>query len=151
QALIKTDLLPGPIGGRVGQTATLTNNAGGRFVDRWIHLSPRSKKCIWTRDLHALELPIAHGEGKFVPADEAVRQALWDHDQVALVYTRADGASPRGEAPDNPNGSVDDIAGITDESGLVLGLMPHPERFVNGFCHPNWSGRVSGEGKGAGL
>ncbi len=151
QVLVKTDLLPGPIAGKTGQTATLTNNACARFVDRWIHLSPRSKKCIWTRDLQPLDLPIAHGEGMFVPADESVRRALWNDDQVALVYTRADGASPQGEFPDNPNGSVDDIAGVTDASGLVLGLMPHPERYVNFLNHPNWGARPRGEEKGAGL
>jgi phosphoribosylformylglycinamidine synthase len=127
QVLIKTDLLPGPIAGREGQTCTLTNNASGRFVDRWILLKRRSAKCIWTEGIDSLELPIAHGEGRFVPAYEAVRQALWEEDRVALTY---DG--------DNPNGSVDDIAGITDASGLVLGLMPHPERFVTPLQHPAW-------------
>src|SRR6185437_9757895 len=151
QVLVKTDLLPGAIAGRAGQTATLTNNACGRFVDRWIHLSPRSKKCVWTSDIAELDLPIAHGEGKFVPADESVRRALWDNDQVALVYTRADGSSPQGEYPDNPNGSIDDIAGVTDESGLVLGLMPHPERFVSFLNHPNWPNRAAADEKGAGL
>src|SRR5690349_7040365 len=85
QVLVKTDLLPGPVGGETGQTCTLTNNDCGRFVDRWIRLAPRSKKCIWTSGLSEIELPIAHGEGKFVPATEQVRKALWDNDQVALV------------------------------------------------------------------
>jgi phosphoribosylformylglycinamidine synthase len=151
QVLVKTDLLPGPMAGRSGQTATLTNNDCGRFVDRWVHLSPRSKKCVWTREVEALDLPIAHGEGKFVPADEAVRRALWDKDQIAFVYTRADGSSPQGQLPDNPNGSVDDIAGVTDESGLVLGLMPHPERYVTSLNHPAWSSKGSNQGVGAGL
>src|SRR5712671_6206941 len=64
QVLVKTDLLPGPIGGREGQTCTLTNNDGGRFIDRWIKLAPRGSKCIWTSGLETIELPIAHGEGK---------------------------------------------------------------------------------------
>ncbi len=83
---MKTDLLPGPLAGQTGQTATLTNNDSGRFVDRWIHLLPRGDKCIWTKGIGPIDLPIAHGEGKFVPADDAVRRALWDQDQVALVY-----------------------------------------------------------------
>ena len=144
QVLVKTDLLPGQIGGRIGQTATLTNNDCGRFVDRWIHLSPRSNKCVWTAGLERLELPIAHGEGKFVPADESIRRALWDNDQVALVYTKADGSSPQGRFPDNPNGSVDDIAGVCDPSGLVLGLMPHPERYVSFLQHPAWTSAEAG-------
>src|SRR3954463_1850948 len=93
QVLAKTDLLPGPIAGEVGQTCTLTNNDSGRFVDRWVHLAPRSKKCIWTADLDQIELPIAHGEGKFIPANDRIRKALWDNDQVALVYMNEDGSS----------------------------------------------------------
>jgi phosphoribosylformylglycinamidine synthase len=148
QVLVKTDLLPGNVGGQAGQTCTLTNNDGGRFVDRWVHLAGKSCKCIWTAGLERLELPIAHGEGKFVPANEAVRKALWDNDQVALVYTRGDG-SPASGGADNPNGSVDDIAGVCDASGLVFGLMPHPERFVDSTQHPAWTRRgATGVGEG---
>jgi phosphoribosylformylglycinamidine synthase len=140
QVLVKTDLLPGPLAGRTGQTATLTNNDSGRFIDRWIALQPRGEKCIWTRGLGRIELPIAHGEGKFVPADDAVRRALWDQNQVALVY---DG--------ENPNGSVDDIAGVCDSTGLVLGLMPHPERHIDPLQHYAWTTRrdsLPAEGQG---
>lgn len=151
QVLVKTELLPGPLAGRSGQTCTLTNNDCGRFVDRWIHLAPRGAKCIWTRGLEPLELPIAHGEGKFVPPDETYRQALWDNDQVALVYTKADHSPANGIFPDNPNGSIDDIAGVCDESGLVLGLMPHPERHVDPLQHPAWTGKISLPLVGQGL
>ncbi len=139
QVLVKTDLLPGPLAGRIGQTATLTNNDCGRFVDRWIRLAPRSKRCIWTAGIAPLELPIAHGEGKLVPADPGVREALWANDQVALVYTREDGQAANGEFPHNPNGSIDDIAGVCDATGLVFGLMPHPERFVDSTQHYCWT------------
>ena len=149
QVLVKTDLLPGELTGRGGQNCTLTNNQSGHFVDRWIHLSARSGKCVWTQGLERLELPIAHGEGRFVPADETIRRALWDNDQVALVYTRADGSAAGGAFPDNPNGSVDDIAGVCDGSGLVFGLMPHPERYVDAIQHPAWTRLgLSGEGEG---
>lgn len=152
QVLIKTDLLPGELAGRAGQNCTLAHNVGGRFVDRWVHLQPRSKRCIWTRDLDPLELPIAHGEGRFVPAEEAVRSALWEDERVALVYARPDGLPADGQPPHNPNGSVDDIAGICDASGLVLGLMPHPERYVSLLQHPAWSRRERGQdAPGAGL
>jgi phosphoribosylformylglycinamidine synthase len=139
QVLAKTDLLPGPIAGQSGQACTLTNNDCGRFVDRWIHLARRSRKCIWTAGLEQIELPIAHGEGKFVPRDARIRRALWDDDQVALVYIRPDGSPAAGRFPDNPNGSVDDIAGVCDSTGLVFGLMPHPERFVHPLQHPAWT------------
>jgi len=150
QVLVKTDLLPGPLAGRTGQTCTLTHNESGRFVDRWIHLQGRESKCIWTAGISQLDLPVAHGEGKFVPADDQVRKALWDSQQVALVYAKAEGSPARGEFPDNPNGSVDDIAGVCDASGLVFGLMPHPERYVDALQHPNWA-RAHRTGTGQGL
>ena len=139
QVLVKTDMLPGPLGGRSGQTCTLTNNTSGRFTDRWIKLAPRPSHCIWTAGIGPMELPIAHGEGRFVPADDAVRAALWEKRQVPLVY--------EGE---NPNGSIDAIAGVCDASGLVFGLMPHPERHIDPTQHPAWTSRnplpVEGDG-----
>jgi phosphoribosylformylglycinamidine synthase len=140
QVLVKTDLLPGGLAGRTGQTATLTNNDCGRFVDRWVELKPEASRCIWTKNLHALDLPVAHGEGKFVPVDEAVRKTLWHEQQVALTY-----------AGENPNGSVDAIAGVCDSSGLVFGLMPHPERFVDRTQHYAWTCRGNASGEGDGL
>lgn len=139
QVLVKTDLLPGPLAGATGQTATLTNNDSGRFTDRWVRVAPRGNKCIWTMGLEPIDLPIAHGEGKFVSASDSVGKALWDNEQVALVYVKADDSPANGTAPDNPNGSVDDIAGVCDASGLVFGLMPHPERYIEPFQHPAWT------------
>jgi phosphoribosylformylglycinamidine synthase subunit PurQ / glutaminase len=140
QVLVKTDMLPGTLGGRTGQTCTLTNNTSGRFIDRWIKLSARPSHCIWTAGVGPMELPIAHGEGRFVPADDAVRTALWEKHQVPLVY---DG--------DNPNGSTDAIAGVCDASGLVFGLMPHPERHIDPTQHPAWTSRQPLPAEGDGL
>jgi phosphoribosylformylglycinamidine synthase len=151
QVLVKTDLLPGSLDKlRTGQTCTLTNNDCGRFVDRWVKLATRSTKCIWTTGMEQLDLPVAHGEGKFVTGDENVRKALWAQEQVALVYVKADGSPANGQFPDNPNGSVDDIAGVCDQTGLVLGLMPHPERYAAAMAHPSWTknGQCSDEGAG---
>ena len=182
QVLIKTDLLPGRVAGRSGQSCTLTNNDCGRFIDRWVRLTPLPEsKCIWTRGLrqgsgfgdqgsggegvassssslspeprtlNPLTLPVAHGEGKFVAADDDVRRALWDEGQVALVYANEDGSPAAGHFPDNPNGSTDDIAGVCDPTGLVFGLMPHPERYVDPTQHPAWTrSREAGE-PGQGL
>lgn len=136
QVLIKTHLLPGPIGGRSGQTCTLTSNANGRFVDRWTRLRAHSRKCIWTRGFDVIDLPVAHGEGRFVAADESIRKSLWSHDLVVLTYAKSDGSPADGSFPENPNGSVDDIAGICDSSGLVFGLMPHPERYMHAMQNP---------------
>jgi phosphoribosylformylglycinamidine synthase subunit PurQ / glutaminase len=154
QVLVKTDLLPGSISGRSGQTATLTNNNCGRFIDRWVRLGAvKGSRCVWTAGLQPplIELPVAHGEGKFIPADDSVRRALWESGQVALVYAREDGAAARGQFPDNPNGSVDDIAGVCDASGLVFGLMPHPERYVEPLQHPAWTSQRPPRKTGHGL
>ena len=141
QVLVKTSLQPGPLAGRTGQTCTLTNNSSGRFTDRWVKLAGRGGKCIWTAGVSAIELPIAHGEGRFVPADDSVRRELWDRGQVALVYDQ-----------DNPNGSADDIAGVCDSTGLVFGLMPHPERHIDAIQHPAWTSRKDRpDGEGDGL
>jgi phosphoribosylformylglycinamidine synthase len=151
QVLVKTDLLPGALDGRSGQLATLASNDSGRFIDRWIKVAPHPSKCIWTQGLEPIELPVAHGEGKFIPADDAVRRALWSAEQIALTYIKPDGSPAGGGFPDNPNGSVDDIAGICDSSGLILGLMPHPERFVRALQHPAWTRRSGCSEPGAGL
>lgn len=157
QVLVKTNLLPGNLAGRAGQTCTLAHNDNGRFVDRWVHVKAHRSNCIWTKGLAEsdadaaspplphfptpplLHLPVAHGEGKFVPIDEGVRNALWADGHVALTYATAAGAPAAGAFPDNPNGSTDDIAGVCDASGLVFGLMPHPERYVDPLQHPAWT------------
>jgi len=151
--LVKTGLLPGPIAGRTGQTCTLTNNDTGRFIDRWVRLEAPKSKCIWTAGIEQpFELPIAHGEGKFIPADDTVRAALWENQQVALTYAQQ--LPGRWDpAAGNPNGSIDAIAGICDGSGLILGLMPHPERHVSVLQHPAWTsyGDLGGEASGLRL
>ncbi len=145
QVLIKSGLLPA---GRVDpagahRDATLGWNDCGMFVDRWIHLRCDSGKCVFLPAGEVIALPIAHGEGKFMAADESVLQRLRDDDQVALRYTDADGKTPPEDSGDaiNPNGSVDNIAGICDPTGRVLGLMPHPERFIEVTHHPQWTRR----------
>ena len=142
QVLVKTGLLPGFDGpddqsALPPQRATLADNAVPRFVDRWVGLKIEpATVCIWTRGLDAFDLPVAHGEGRFV-ADDDVLDHLESSGQVALSYT------------DNPNGSMRDIAGICDPSGLVLGLMPHPERFTDATHHPTWTRRPTDSPAGA--
>jgi phosphoribosylformylglycinamidine synthase len=133
QVLLKSGLLgdfnPADAVDPPAQKTTLTDNTNPRFVDRWVGLrSDPASQCIWTRDLGEFDLPIAHGEGRFV-AEATVLDQLEANGQVALRYT------------DNPNGSDRDIAGLCDPSGLVLGLMPHPERFVHRTHHPQWTRR----------
>ena len=124
QALVHAGLLPGVE--RVD--AALVANDHGRFECRWVWLKPGSKSSIWTAELDGpLWCPIAHGEGRFVSND--VDRLVAD-DLVAFRYADRDGEQAHGSFPANPNGSADDIAGVTDPSGLVLGMMPHPEDHV---------------------
>lgn len=141
QVLVKLGLLPDPRSAG-HQTVTLAENCGGRFIDQWVHLEAAEKgRCIWTRQLQRLELPIAHREGRFVAGSPETLHRLRDGGQVVLRYVRnGDGQAslgPTGDSTGNPNGSVDGIAGICDPSGLVLGLMPHPERYTDPAHHPN--------------
>jgi len=139
QVMIKSGLLPwGNVApGQANHDATLAWNDSGKFEDRWVHLRADSPKCVFLPPGEIIALPIAHGEGKFVPRDDAAHAALREGDQLALRYVDAEGNS--GDYPVNPNGSIDDIAGICDPTGRVMGLMPHPERFVDVTHHPRWT------------
>ena len=144
QVLVQTGLLPGPGAGEPwpdqppAQRVALTDNKDARFHDRWVGMTyEASSTCIWTRGLDdgleesmrqvVHQLPVAHGEGRFVAADAAVLRALEQGGQVAARYT------------DNYNGSQGAIAGICDVSGRIFGLMPHPERYLDWNRHPSWT------------
>jgi len=140
QVMIKCGLLPW---GRIEPTcahrdATLAWNDSGRFEDLWVYLRADSDKCVFLQGGDVLTLPIAHGEGKFIPASDSVLKSLRAGNQLALRYVDSAGRPACGY-PANPNGSVDDIAGVCDPSGRILGLMPHPERFVDQTHHPQWT------------
>jgi phosphoribosylformylglycinamidine synthase subunit PurQ / glutaminase len=128
------------------QTITLANNDSARFEARWIHLRASARPNAFLPGDRILAMPIAHGEGKVVTADEAVRRRLRDEGHIALTYCDAEGRP--GPYPVNPNGSQDDIAGLVDATGRVLGLMPHPERHVHPTQHPEWTRRKAETGDG---
>ncbi|HOU35724.1 MAG TPA: phosphoribosylformylglycinamidine synthase I [Candidatus Omnitrophota bacterium] len=137
QVLVKAGLLPG--NASQAQEASLIINDCGCFRDEWVYLRPGcpggASKCVWTKDLPAvITLPIAHGEGKFVTADEAVMKRLKKNKQIVFQY--CDGSGALAGYPHNPNGSQENIAGICDETGRILGLMPHPERNILETQHP---------------
>ena len=147
QVLVQVGLLPGPRAGEAWpqerapeQTLSLSENIGARFVDRWVGIEPvTGSVCLWTRGLEscladrpierrdAMQLPVAHGEGRLVARGPDTLRDLASHGQVALRYA------------DNFNGSQDAIAGICDPSGRIFGLMPHPERFLDWTRHPYWT------------
>ncbi|HUT59210.1 MAG TPA: phosphoribosylformylglycinamidine synthase I [Phycisphaerae bacterium] len=141
QVMVKSGLLPwGRVEpGEAHRDATLAWNTSGRFEDRWVHLKAASDKCVFLPPGEIIALPIAHGEGRFVPRDERVLARLREGDQIALAYVDADGNI--GGYPINPNGSVADVAGLCDPTGRILGLMPHPERFMHVTQHPRWTGQ----------
>jgi len=125
QVLVKMGLLPEP---DFSQRVTITTNDSGHFEDRWVILKANPKSlCIFTRGLDYLLCPVRHGEGKFIPRDDKVLEELKENDQIVFQYTDKDG-KPAGY-PYNPNGSVENIAGICDRSGHIFGMMPHPEAF----------------------
>ncbi|MDP2926168.1 MAG: phosphoribosylformylglycinamidine synthase I [Nanoarchaeota archaeon] len=133
QVLVKYGLLP-RVNGEIKQTTTLTYNDSGRFECRWVKLvQPRESKCIWTKGISSIDLPVAHGEGKFVAPPDLI-QRLFDEDQVVFQYANSSGIATT-NYPDNPNGSIQAIAGICDPTGLIFGLMPHPERYNRPMNH----------------
>ncbi len=143
QVLVKAGILPGPLTDKdfenheSSNKATLTFNDSGRFEDRWVHLKVDGKS-VWTEGMEGLVyFPVAHGEGKFVPKDESVLKKIINNGQVIFRYSSTNGRKPK--YPENPNGAVDDIAGITDKTGRILGLMPHPERHFLFINHPHWT------------
>lgn len=147
QVLVKAGILPGmmithtpkqlPLSS--GQSITLTDNQSERFECRWVTLTadPQSV-CVFTRTLtQPIEVPVAHGEGRFVSDSPERIHSLQAAGQIALRYTKPESAMP--DYPANPNGSVDAIAGICNPSGTVLGLMPHPENAIFPYQHPRWT------------
>jgi len=137
QVLVKTGILPGNDSDENQQEVTITNNDSGKFEDRWVYLAPQTDKCIFIEPGRQIYLPIAHGEGKVVTRDQQTLENLKAENQIAFKYVDENGNE--GAYPINPNGSMDSIAGLTDTTGRVLGLMPHPERFVRPTHHPHWS------------
>ena len=147
QVLVKTGLLPGPEAGESPdfvQRGSLTLNDSGRYEDRWVTLEfdPESP-CIWTKGMTRMECPVRHGEGKYVMPSQNDLDQLAAHHQLTVRYV--DPTTPVGQGmtdeplpyPTSPNGSMRNIAGICDATGLVFGLMPHPEAIYARWLHPN--------------
>jgi phosphoribosylformylglycinamidine synthase len=93
---------------------------------------------VFTSGIDTAEFPVRHGEGKFY-ADDNTLARLRENNQIALQYADAEGMLARGRFPYNPNGSLQDIAGICDPTGRIFGLMPHPEAYNHWTNHPDWT------------
>jgi phosphoribosylformylglycinamidine synthase len=150
QLMVKLGLLPGFDRDYTAQRVTLTFNDSGKFEDRWVCLSINGKSpCIFTKGIGKSYLPVRHGEGKFVAESADVLEKLHKQSQIVMCYTRDDDGAPTGDYPFNPNGSIDGIAAICDESGRMLGMMPHPEGYLHRTNHPRWTREhLPEEGKG---
>ncbi len=140
---------------------TLTWNNSGKYIDRWVRLKVTSSNSVFLKGMDEFEVPIAHAEGRIAVADGSVLAGLRDAQQISLCYWNDDAtvlAEKSGDPtsidilpePANPNGSLANIAGLSDSTGRVLGLMPHPERFLFATQHPQWT-RNGMRGDGHGL
>lgn len=130
QVLVNLGLLPG----------SLTYNDCGNFQTRWVKLMVnKNSPCIFTKGIECIELPIRHGEGKFwAPQEELIR--IKENNQAIVKYaSKITGNLAGGSFPENPNGSLDDIAGVANDRGTIFGLMPHPEDFNIKTNHPGWT------------
>lgn len=139
QILIKTGLLPFHTKSPDKMRATLTDNDSGKFEDRWVYLATEPDTvCVFTKSMKpVIELPVAHGEGKFIVQGENDMKELKNNGQVVLRYVNKNGGNP--SYPEDPNGSLGHIAGVCNKHGTIFGLMPHPERFLHKTNHPRWT------------
>ncbi|MDD3095782.1 MAG: phosphoribosylformylglycinamidine synthase subunit PurQ [Candidatus Neomarinimicrobiota bacterium] len=139
QALVKMGLLPNTQG-NFEQEVTLTHNDSGKFEDRWVRclIAPGNPTPFFSDpDLHQIDLPVRHGEGKLLIPDEKVKAAILAKKMNVLSYADENYA-PTSAYPANPNGSDLNCAGLCDPTGHILGMMPHPEAYLSLYNHPAW-------------
>lgn len=125
QILVSYGLLPG----------ALVHNTSARYVNRWVDLEV-TNDTPWLKNIKKFPVPVAHGEGKYF-ASAQILTRLKSHNMIALRYTKGDVYRYQ-KLPPNPNGAMEDIAGITSKSGRILGLMPHPDRAIFFTQLPYW-------------
>ena len=148
QIIVKMGLLPESEG---VQTATLSHNDSGKFEDRWVNMAANKKSpCVFTKGVDKIYLPIRHGEGKFIPKDSNFLKNIEKNNLVVFRYTDKKG-NPAKTYPENPNGSINSIAGVCDKTGRIFGLMPHPEAFCHPTNHPQWTRAKQLPKEGEGL
>jgi phosphoribosylformylglycinamidine synthase len=153
QILVKSGLLPN-VGGTFEQEVSLIVNDSGKFEDRWVHCrAGQPVKTPFLKDVDILALPVRHKEGKLVVRDDAIRAAILEQGLCALRYCDAAGNIAT-EYPALPNGAEWSCAALTDPTGHVLGMMPHPEAYLSIYNHPDWTRRreaAGGNEDGEGL
>lgn len=138
QIIANLGLVPGFEGKYGERKIALRNNASARYECRWVNIKNQTQKCVWTQGIELLRLPVSHGEGNFY-LEGKVLTKLKENDQVVFRYVNENGLIANGEFPYNPNGSLEDIAGVCDQTGRILALMPHPERNWSFYNQDNWT------------
>lgn len=136
QVLVKAGILPW-----IGkQVVTLSWNNSARFEDRWVYLKVENSVSPFLKGLpEIIRLPVAHAEGKFITEKKEILKKINDKKMVMFRYCNEKG--DLAGYPFNPNGSFENIAGICNETGLVFGMMPHPERCILKYHLPDWTGK----------
>ncbi len=127
QILVNLGLVPA-LNNYGERDVAVTHNESARYQCRWIDLKINGNSSSpWLKDIETLHVPVAHGEGRFMMDDKTLEQ-LQSNGQISAQYINDNGEFAKGEFPVNPNGSISDIAAITDKTGRILAMMPHPER-----------------------
>ena len=157
QVLVKMGLLPGDSDVSLTQTASLALNDSGQYENRWatLEFDPNSP-CIWTKGISRMRVPVRHGEGKFVTDDPNLLDEWARSGQLAARYVDPVSEYPSASDevlpyPTSPNQSWRNIAGVCDPSGLVFGLMPHPEANHSTWLGATWSREDDEHGEGEGM
>ena len=136
QIITKIGILP-DMDNEQKQIVSLIENDSGHFENRWVWIKMIKNNSPWLQDIDKLYLPIRHGEGKFVTNDSSTLKRIIDNKQAAIRYFNPDSSNVK--YPFNPNGSIENIAGILNKKGNVFGLMPHPEAYIFKENHPRWT------------
>ena len=138
QVMTKMGLLPGLDGDYFSPKISLMQNDCGCFQNFWCDIRfEDASPCVFTQGLGTIPLPIRHGEGKIFTLDTALLERLENEGCVAARYVDAEN-QPTQEFPANPNGSLHAIAGLSDPTGRIFGMMPHPEAYLFPENHPQW-------------
>lgn len=139
QILVSLGLLPGGES-ELTQSAALIRNESSVLECRWVNLISTSDKSVFMSGIDKMRLPVSHGEGKFFVSDSGLER-LKSQNQIICQYADASFELADGQFPDNPNGAVNDIAGICDETGRVFGMMPHPDRCLYFTNQDDWTSK----------
>ncbi len=138
QILVQLGLLPNINRNFEPETALVANNSN-KYEDRWVYckINPDTKTP-FLKNIDLLPVPVRHGEGKLIIKDEKTRNKILENNLIALQYADKNG-NITDEYPANPNGSELAIAGLTDTTGQIFGLMPHPEAYLSFYNNPQWA------------